>query len=165
MPILRSVIALVTLFAPLGLAGCGGGDASTAEASQHEVDVSACAADPRTSSYQANMSQKSQNEAFSLKLQKSDPAPPAKGDNTWQIQLVDAHGAPVNDATIDVVPFMPDHGHGTSIHPLVTPDGSGKGQYAISRINLWMPGLWQVTLHVAADGAADDIVLGFCITG
>jgi hypothetical protein len=111
------------------------------------------------------MAKQSQDGKFTLQLQKSDPAPPAKGDNTWDIQLVDALGAPVNGATIDVTPFMPDHGHGTAIDAVATPASSGEGEYSISPINLWMPGLWQVTLRAEAGDAQDDVVLGFCITG
>ena len=84
----------------------------------------------------------------------------------WSLSGVVAKGLkPLDGVTIDVVPFMPDHGHGTSIDAVVTPADSGAGEYSISRVNLWMPGLWQVTLRTQAGGATDDVVLAFCITG
>jgi YtkA-like len=155
----------VTLLAALGLPGCGAPDSSPDEASQHDVDASTCAADPRASTYAAGMTKQSQDGKFTLQLQKSDPTPPAKGDNAWDVRLVDAMGAPVDGATIDVTTFMPDHGHGTSIDVVVTPASSGGGEYSISPVNLWMPGLWQVTLRTEAGGVTDDVVLGFCIAG
>jgi hypothetical protein len=164
----RALASAVLLLASLLVSGCGGagaGDASPAELSPHDPDASSCADDPRASPYAAGMTEQSQAGNFTLKLQTSQPAPPAKGDNTWDIQLVDAAGAPLDGATIDVVPFMPDHGHGTSIDAVVTPADSGGGEYSISRVNLWMPGLWQVTLRTQAGGATDDVVLAFCITG
>lgn len=111
------------------------------------------------------MTQESQHGKFTLQMLNADPAPPAKANNSWDIKLMDAAGAPLEGATITVKPFMPDHGHGSSIRAVVTEASSGGGEYAISPINLWMPGLWQVTLSTEAAGVTDDIVLGFCIAG
>jgi hypothetical protein len=160
-----SGVYLVILLAGLGLPACGGGNGSATDAAPNEQDASACATDPRASPYTPGLTRPSQHGKFVAQLQKSDPAPPAKGDNTWDIRLVDATGEPVEGARIDVMPFMPDHGHGTSIDAVVTPASSGGGQYSISPINLWMPGLWQVTLRAEADGVTDDVVFGFCIAG
>lgn len=156
---------VVTLLCALGLPACGGGDSTAPQASPRDAGDSTCAGDPRASTYVAGMTKQSQDGTFTLQLEQSDPAPPAKGDNTWEIQLVDAAGAPVDGAQIDVMPLMPDHGHGTSIDAVVTPARSGGGKYSISPLNLWMPGLWQVTLRAEAEGATDDVVLAFCIAG
>lgn len=157
--------ALLTVLLAPSLAACGAGDASAPSSAQAEADASTCDADPRAEAYVAGMTQQSQEGRFALQLLQSDPAPPAKGDNTWDIRLLDATGASLDGATIDVQPFMPDHGHGTSLDAVVVPASSGKGEYSISPVNLWMPGLWQVTLHVEAAELSDDVVLGFCIAG
>jgi YtkA-like len=154
----------VALLCALGLPACGSSDASPPTAAQHDTSAT-CDGDPRANVYSAGMTQASENGKFTLQMLNADPAPPAKGDNKWDIKLTDAAGAPLNDATITVKPFMPDHGHGTSIDAVVTPAGSGGGEYSISPVNLWMPGLWQVTLSTDAAGATDDVVLGFCIAG
>lgn len=50
------------------------------------------------------------------------------------------------------VPFMPAHGHGTSDAVVERADGG----YRIEKLNLYMPGRWEVTLRVRVDGAADE---------
>jgi hypothetical protein len=62
---------------------------------------------------------------------------------------------------MSVTPFMPDHDHGSGktvkITPLTEP-----GQYQLEPVNMWMPGLWEVTVEV--DGAnSDRAVFRFCL--
>jgi hypothetical protein len=122
----------------------------------------------------ADCSTEMRDDTYALGLEKSGasvrlafrdalPAPPDRGDNTWTIALLDADGTPVEGAQIGVEPFMPDHMHGTSIEAQVMP-GEAPGEYVIDRLNLFMPGLWDVTLNVAlADGATDQVVFSFCV--
>jgi hypothetical protein len=50
------------------------------------------------------------------------PTPPTKGDNTWVLRIRDASGSPLPDAEVtDVRPFMPNHGHGSTIVPTSAP--------------------------------------------
>src|SRR5438445_9196586 len=55
--------------------------------------------------------------AIDFKLMSADPAPPARGDNTWILQInsmsAGVVGAPLTGAAMSVVPFMLAHGHGT----------------------------------------------------
>jgi hypothetical protein len=124
-----------------------------------------CAADQRAETYTPGLVAKGESGVFSVSLLSISPAPTAKGDNSWQLRVVDADGAPVDGLTIAIKPFMPDHGHGSSITPQITPQGAD-GRYDITRLNLFMPGLWQITLSMtAASGAADKAVYTFCVGG
>jgi hypothetical protein len=72
--------------------------------------------------------------------------------------LYDAGGAPVDGATFKFDTYMPDHRHHGSIVPGAQP-GKTPGEYVISRLNLFMPGLWQITFTVtASDGTTTDSV-------
>ncbi len=92
---------------------------------------------------------------LTLTLASMDPAPPQKGDNIWTISLKDAAGNPVSNATLDVNPRMPDHGHGTPVIPEIEA-GTEDGQYIINKLNLWMPGLWEVTIGVESENSPSD---------
>ena len=48
------------------------------------------------------------------------PRPPAVGTDAAQLQILDALGLPASGLGLEVVPWMPAHGHGTSVNPTVT---------------------------------------------
>ncbi|HEY1547480.1 MAG TPA: FixH family protein [Kofleriaceae bacterium] len=58
-------------------------------------------------------------------------------------------GAPVDGLDLDLVPWMPAMGHGTSIVPSIT--GLGSGVYALDDVDLFMAGLWE--LRTTSGGA------------
>lgn len=92
------------------------------------------------------------------------PAPPARYDNTWTIEVLDlASDTPIDEVELEVEPFMPDHNHGTSIACDVK-DTDEPGQLELDPVNLFMPGLWEVRLHFTLDeGATDEVVFRFCV--
>lgn len=143
-------------------AACSHADdhATDAGAQPAETAVSYCVGDPRAQTYAPGLEKAADGGAFKAKLLSIDPNPTARGDNTWQLQLLDKSGAPVDGATIKVKPFMPDHGHPSSITPTVTATGGGK--YSVL-LNLFMPGLWQITFTVTAGATTDSIVYSFCV--
>jgi YtkA-like len=53
-----------------------------------------------------------------------------------------ATGSAVDDLDLDIVPWMPAMGHGTSQVPTIT--GLGGGTYELDDVDLYMPGLWQL---------------------
>jgi hypothetical protein len=61
--------------------------------------------------------------------------------------------APVDGLRVDVVPWMPVMGHGTSVIPTVTP--SGRGIYVITNVYLYMPGRWELRSKFS-DGVQDS---------
>lgn len=77
--------------------------------------------------------------------------PPPRGNVTVQFLITDGLGAPVNGLAIDVVPWMPAMGHGTSQEPVVTP--RAQGEYLITNLNLFMPGQWELRTNIVGSNA------------
>jgi hypothetical protein len=121
-----------------------------------------CEKDTRKDVYTAGLAK--QTGALSVKIVESTPSPPTKGTNTMLLQIDDASGKPLDGATVSVLPYMPDHAHGSAVTPVVTPMGSGK--YAVAKIYYPMPGLWKVTVTVQMPGAApQEVAFNFCFDG
>ncbi len=82
---------------------------------------------------------------------------PTRGNQSMQLIVTTTAGAAVDGLTIDVVPWMPAMGHGTSLVPQVTALGSGV--YEVDDLDLFMAGLWQLrtTFGQPADDAAPEV--------
>jgi hypothetical protein len=101
---------------------------------------------------------------ITVTLMSGDPAPPIRGDNTWVVSIT-SNATPMAGAFVDVVPFMPAHGHGSGKTVEVT-EMPEDGQYELSPVNLWMPGVWETKIVVTPEGELDpldQVVLRFCI--
>lgn len=160
------LLAASALALGAGSVACGGDHDDMHDGGHHHDGGMAmnCSDDPRADTYAAGLEKASENGHFTVTLRTADPAPPAKGDNTWTIEIRDAGGTPVEGATLTVTPWMPDHGHGTSIDVQVAA-GSDPGTYVLSSIDLRMPGLWEVTIEIDAGGVTDSVVFAFCVEG
>jgi hypothetical protein len=124
--------------------------------------ASACETDTRKDTYVAGLSKSAG--PLSVRIVDATPAPPTKGTNVMTLQIVHGGGKPVDGATVSVTPFMPDHGHGSAVVPVVTPMGDGK--YSVSKIYLAMAGLWKLTITVTpAGGSPSDTAFSFCLDG
>jgi hypothetical protein len=142
------------------LASCSG---SSAGPDADVVDSGiGCKLDPRQDMYAPNLTKAGKMGKLTFVLVSSDPGPPIKGNNTWEVQVLDSSMQPVTGATMTAKPFMPDHGHGTSVVPIVSADGMS---YMVTPLYLFMPGLWQVTLNATSGGTTDSAVFSFCIQG
>lgn len=159
------VSGLVALLA--GFAACSSSnpgttppDAGTDPGSDAAVT---CQKDPRVDTYVANLVKTSGD--MKVTLVSSDPAPPVRGTNTWTIRVADGAGNPVTGAAINVTPFMPDHGHGTSVRAVVTPQADGT--YTVAPVYLFMPGVWKITFSMPGPdgGAAPSVDFFFCVAG
>jgi hypothetical protein len=85
---------------------------------------------------------------------RTSPQPPLRGTNSVELTITQASdGTPVDGLTLDVVPWMPAMGHGSST-PTVTPQGGGV--YLVTEVYLYMPGVWE--LQTAISGALTDNV-------
>ena len=155
----RYVLGMLAV-AGLGLVGCSDDDGHTHEDAATTVR---CVDETRTDPYVAGMEVVGTN-GYKVKLMSSTPAPPAKGDNLWELQLLDSSDTPIDGATLDLTPFMPDHGHGTPIGATVTPMNSD-GMYMADPVNLWMPAYWEVTVDIDDGGVTDSVVFKTCIDG
>jgi hypothetical protein len=146
------------------LAGCGGGG----EGSSADGDTVSCTADPRLDSYAGELAKSGERGVLSFRFSDLEPAPPARGNNTFHVQVNDIAGSAMQvDLAVDL--RMPDHGHGTSVEPSVTADDA-PGRYTLSPLYLFMPGVWRIELEAYAAGAEDDVAidsvtLHFCIEG
>jgi hypothetical protein len=142
------------------LTGCGG-DPPVAPPTQ----FASCAMDARAEQYTAGMERTGASNLMKMSLMVSDPAPPHKGTNVWSLRVTDAQGAALSGATIGVLPWMPDHMHGTSVKAVVTPDGAD-GHYTVKPLYLFMAGLWEITFDITTTaGAKDSVVFRFCVDG
>jgi hypothetical protein len=105
------------------------------------------------------MVKKSASGQLQVTLVSSDPAPPIRGTNNWVIKTADGGGQPIGNATLTITPFMPDHGHGTSVVPTIT--SKGDGSYEVDNLYFFMPGVWRITI---ANGA-ESVQYFFCVPG
>ena len=154
------------LFPVCVLASACGDDGST-----HDDHDPSCLEDTRDEEYVAGIS-KTGSAGYVIAIADSNPAPPAKGDNIWTVEVKDSGDAPVTGMTLESAPFMPDHGHGTPIVALVTE--TGNGVYTVNPVNLFMPGYWETTITLVDPGATDSpdddvdldsVVFKFCVEG
>lgn len=153
-------ITMISAAAMLCSVGACATDTS-ANNEQDPVDCSTQTADTFT----VGLEKAGVNGAVDFKLMSIDPAPAVRGNNTWIVQLNSmvsgVVGSPMDGATISASPFMPAHQHGSPITPTISATGT-PGEYMITPINLWMPGVWQTTLTVTS-GTADRTVYSFCV--
>jgi hypothetical protein len=157
-------IPLVALLGAL-VASCGAGhDHGGTDGGVPTSDGAiGCQMDTRGETYVANLEHMGSGGKLRFILVSSDPAPPAKGNNTWMLKVLDtATGSPMTGATLMIKPFMPDHGHGTSVVPTITPMGEA---YELQKVNLFMAGLWEVTVTAQAGAMTDFSIFRFCIPG
>ena len=156
---MNALCSILTGALALSLAGCSSDSGSDFADAGFNCDL-----ETRDDTYSMGMS-KPGTAGYQVVLMDSTPAPPAKGNNDWQLQIVDDTGAPADGMDVTVTPFMPDHNHGTPIESEVTPTGSN-GEYSVTPVNLWMPGLWRVTVDIGdGSGDVDAVEFFFCING
>jgi hypothetical protein len=141
----------------LSLAACGGDDTE-------EVD---CETVTGTDTFVVGLDKPGAGGALDFQLMSAEPAPPARDDNSWIVQINSMAsgvvGAPIDGATLAVTPFMPAHQHGSPIRAQITPVAGQPGQYAISPVNMWMPGVWETTIQATSGDTTDKAVYRFCI--
>lgn len=140
-------------------------DSSDASDSQSAGDA-VCADETRDDTFEVGLSRAGSQ--VEVAFMEASPAPPDRGENTWVVMVTDSEGAPVSNAELEVVPWMPDHGHGSSVIVEVEATQT-PGEYRLSPIDLFMAGLWEVRLNFtlpASDDAApaeDQVVFAFCV--
>ena len=137
----------------LAAAGCHGSGAAPMDAG-HDADFSAC---DKTDAgpYTAGIVETSGLGLFttalvsvSTKPKIGDPVPiPTVGDATFEVTFLEGGGpTPAGLMVTAEKPYMPLHGHGATVYPVVADDGGGA--FTISNINFFMGGYWEVTLDL-----------------
>ncbi|HZS40261.1 MAG TPA: FixH family protein [Polyangia bacterium] len=162
-----SHFGLVIFAAALGCGGHGnqpsGPDLSGPLSTDMSIPGGPLCSDPRADPYMPGLTKPSVNGDFNVTLVGSVPGPPSIGNDTWTLEIADKSGAAMNGATITVKPWMPDHGHGTSVTASVTPAGND-GTYTVTPLYLFMAGLWQVTFTIkSSTGTSDTVVFSYCL--
>ncbi len=123
-----------------------------------------CDGDPRASTYEPGLTRESKDGLFTARLEETSPPTPGRGENVWNLALVDAAGDPMTPDSVRLKAWMPDHGHGTN--PLWNDpvESSEPGRPQFGPFNLYMSGLWEFTIHASAGATEDEATLAFCIT-
>lgn len=162
LPLRAALVALAFVGGPAcsddagDTAGMGGGS-----------NTVSCTDDPRLDVYTDNMEKQGELGALSFRFSDFEPAPPAKGSNTFHVQVKNSAGNVLTHG-LAVSSIMPDHGHGTSIEPVIKLDAAS-GVYSVAPLYLFMPGVWRITFDAAAaqgDAAVlDRVALHFCVEG
>jgi hypothetical protein len=128
------------------------------------ADASACASySGAVDSYSANLPKAGTSGQIQFVLMNAQPAPPAKGNNTWTLKLLDASGAPIPNATLAIKTWMPMMRHGSSIAPRQA--ANADDTYSISNLYLTMAGIWQVTFTAQSGSMKDTAMYTFCVGG
>ncbi len=155
----RAGCAVVTLM----LVACSSGAPAAAADAGAEAAFIGCERDPRALTYAANLTKVGEQGTLQLALVQAAPAPPLRGTNTWRVRVERAGGAAAAQPAVNVTLLMPEHGHGSSVTPVVTaqPDGS----FEIAPLYLFMPGLWQATFALTSGADTDTVVMAFCVAG
>jgi hypothetical protein len=156
---MRLALLAITLFA----CACGTNSSGDDDDSQDPVD---CSTVTGADTFTVGLDKPGVSGAVDFKLMSISPAPAIRGNNDWTVEI-DAmssgvDGAPMDGATLDVSSYMPAHGHYSPITPTITATGT-PGEYKISPVNLWMPGLWQTTITVSSAMPPDRAVFAFCV--
>ena len=95
--------------------------------------------------------------AFQIKLS-SQGSTLKLGRNEVALKVTDSKGIGIEGAMIEVTPWMPEHGHGTTWPPTVTEQG--KGLYR-AVIPLLMAGHWELRIKVRKGDAEDSALFDF----
>lgn len=80
------------------------------------------------------------------------PDPPSVGTDAALLTFTDANGTTVSGLGLTVIPWMPAHGHGTSVNPTITE--TAPGQFLAMPLYLFMPGSWELRMTIT--GTVDD---------
>lgn len=108
--------------------------------------------------YVAGLEKDGESGIYAVRLVESAPIPKDTGLYTWTVQLVDANGSPVADAVMEAEPRMPAHDHGT-FPPITEAIVEGTpGTYTLEAMDLFMPGIWEVSIRVLQGEVIEDQV-------
>lgn len=108
----------------------------------------------------AGMNRTTDADLFRLELQ-LDPTRPVVGNNAAILTVIDARsGRIIEDAVIEIVPWMTIHGHGSPKKPSI--QKTGHGRYVASDIVYTMEGDWDLLLTIRYNNVIDTAI--FTIT-
>ena len=101
---------------------------------------------------------------YTVELVSLLPAIPDVGDNSWQFR-VSQQGAMIEDVDVQVIPWMPRHGHGLVPANYEGTLGAQPGVFEINTFNLFMPGLWEFDVVLTGASVDASTTISFCAEG
>jgi len=162
--------ALVIVMAGAALVCCACSSSSSSSGTSNpgeDSGVIGCGGDQRAQAYSADMGQMGTSKVFKFELVSATPQPVTTGTEVWVVKILTASGSPVTDATFPSTPstpnprpWMPEHGHGTS---LVSVTNNHDGTYTFDPMYLFMEGLWETDIVVESGGSTDSTKFYFCL--
>jgi hypothetical protein len=108
--------------------GCGGDDGSNSPTTSFPADP-----------YLVVMSDQGK---LAIEVRTGPSQPPERGQTDVQLTVRDTAGGFVEALDIDVTPWMPVMGHGTSVMPMVSVGGGGT--YFLRNVTMYMAGVWEL---------------------
>lgn len=98
-----------------------------------------------------------EDDALRIEVRTSPSQPPERGNARAELRITDAvSGAPRDDLSLAVTPWMPAMGHGASVRPTVV--ARGEGIYELSNVSFFMSGRWELRLQVNDDASRTAVV-------
>lgn len=82
--------------------------------------------------------------------------------HAWELELRDANGSLVTDATLTIRGGMPAHNHGLPTAPRVT-ETLGPGHYLLEGMKFQMGGAWEVQFQIEAAPGTETLTLEFAL--
>jgi hypothetical protein len=137
--------------------GCTGSKSDDTDAS----DVPSLEACMMLATVHAGSRFQSEQDELTITFDQLEPDVPSLGDNRWQLTVRDADSQPVDDATLSVSLWMPEHAHGSLKATLI--EALDDGQYRAEPLSFHMPGIWEVTLRIESDAASDQVTFDTCV--
>jgi len=99
----------------------------------------------------------SESGAYLLTAERN-PDPPRVGVNSIALDLLDVDGNAMAGVDVRIEPWMPAHGHGTTI---VHPEKVEAGRYATEDLYFNMPGSWQIRILIDGPDGEDRTVIDY----
>ncbi|MBR56693.1 MAG: hypothetical protein CMH54_01400 [Myxococcales bacterium] len=148
------------------LLACGGTDAPGEDVSGSPDGMTGhdMASHSPVDTYVAGLEKSGVNGLVHVRLMESTPIPEYTDLYTWTVEVVDLDGEPITGATVVAEPRMPGHGHGT-FPPFTDAVEIGGGSYQLVDMDLFMPGVWQVTIRITTADGDDEVAYDFDLEG
>ncbi len=90
------------------------------------------------------------------------PDPPQAGEVDLMIDAT-VDDEPLEDATIDIEPWMPAHSHGSNTEPVVHHEGDG--HYHVDDLTFSMAGQWELRFDVDWDDGDSELIVELEVEG
>ena len=147
----------LALVASLLATACGGNEESTPPP---DPPVPTC---DQADVYSRGMEKPGNRQQIRVAIVDSEPAPPqVEVYNKLRVRVTDTSGAPMDDVTVVIDTFMPEHRHGVTVPIKVTP--LGNGEYELNPLYMFMGGFWEISVIVKQGSVETDRVkFAFCV--